>query len=641
VVPRRRGLSGARLPSPLDFLCRFLRRQTVHVPVGLVWGGALLHDAWLHDVPGGMLPSRAYNVSDFRRKLTVKVIHKETTYGRAAEQDTYCPGGRKQFACPAHSSSPDEASYCTCDPSYYGVTHDDCKLCDANFFCPGGDPLGQEQYACTPNSNSPAGSDDGTDCQCNPSYYEPVASDEPSQGPDCVVCPANTYCPGGASNAQCTADSSSPAGSDEGTDCLCNPGYYGSSSQGCARCPAGSYCPGGTAAMAVNIVACPANSNSPEGSTKLSHCTCNPSYMGTDPTDCQLCPAGSYCPGDGAVVTCTANAHSAPGSTSCSCNDGFVRKNDGTCFRCPADHFCPRGDGDYQPTECPENTIAPRGSMYAHDCKCLPGFENSAYADANNWVVVDAGTFADVQQRCVDEDAVIASINTIAEQNAANSKCSECWIGLQRDVSGNGWTNENPSPWYFVDGHEIDFTMWQLGKPDNSGETNVRYKLDGSNAWWDDHPSSASFRGICKKNNVPPRATAVYSPMALGLNTGYIADFFYIGHSVSSLPSDIIERSVPNSESVVDGIPFPSDNSFHLVDGNMPHDQIAGTWTGMLEIMNAGTYQFSTASDDGSHLYIDGTLVVNNGGLHGTERKMVICVHTASHVRSTTEDNVR
>jgi len=127
--------------------------------------------------------------------------------------------------------------------------------------------------------------------------------------------------------------------------------------------------------------------------------------------------------------------------------------------------------------------------------------------------------------------------------------------------------------------------------------------------------------------------------MALGLNTGYIADFFYIGHSVSSLPSDIIERSVPNSESVVDGIPFSSDNSFHLVDGNMPHDQIAGTWTGMLEIMNAGTYQFSTASDDGSHLYIDGTMVVNNGGLHGTERKEVTCVHTASHVRSTTEDN--
>ena len=117
--------------------------------------------------------------------------------GVFVEQDTYCPGGRSQYACPAHSSSPDEASYCTCDPSYYGVTHDDCKLCNANFYCPGGDPLGQQQYACTPNSNSPPGSDDGTDCQCDSSYYEPVPAADASQGPDCVLCPASTYCPGG------------------------------------------------------------------------------------------------------------------------------------------------------------------------------------------------------------------------------------------------------------------------------------------------------------------------------------------------------------------------------------------------------------------------------------------------------------
>ena len=88
--------------------------------------------------------------------------------------DTYCPGGRQQFACPAHSSSPDEAYYCSCDAGYFGVTHNDCKLCDANHYCPGGDPEGQQQYACAPNSNSPAGSNIGTDCQCNAAYYEPV-----------------------------------------------------------------------------------------------------------------------------------------------------------------------------------------------------------------------------------------------------------------------------------------------------------------------------------------------------------------------------------------------------------------------------------------------------------------------------------
>ena len=318
------------------------------------------------------------------------------------------------------------------------------------------------------------------------------------------------------------------------------------------------------------------------------------------------------------MITCTANAHSLPGSTSCSCNDGFVRKNDGTCFRCPADHFCPKGNGDYLPTECPENTIAPKGSMYPHDCKCLPGFENNAYADANNWVTTPAGTFAEAKQSCIDQDAVIASVNTVSEMTAARVKCHTCWIGFQRDVSGNGWTAQNPSPWYWIDGHEIDFTMWMLGKPDKTGEPNTI--CDFENQRWDDYPSDHSFHGICKKNNVAPKCTAVYSPVAIGTNTGYIADFFYIGHGINKLPADVIAKSVPNSEVIEDGIPFPSDHDFHKVDRDMPKDRIAGTWTGMLEVMSAGKYYFSTASDDGSHLYIDGTLVVNNGGLHGTRR---------------------
>lgn len=109
---------------------------------------------------------------------------------------TYCPGGKEQFTCPPFSSSPDEKAYCTCNPGYFGVTHFDCKLCDANFYCPGGDPRGQQEYACPPNSLSPAGSNGGDDCLCAPKFYEPVP-DKTTEGPDCVMCVANTYCPGG------------------------------------------------------------------------------------------------------------------------------------------------------------------------------------------------------------------------------------------------------------------------------------------------------------------------------------------------------------------------------------------------------------------------------------------------------------
>jgi predicted esterase len=46
-------------------------------------------------------------------------------------------------------------------------------------------------------------------------------------------------------------------------------------------------------------------------------------------------------------------------------------------------------------------------------------------------------------------------------------------------------------------------------------------------------------------------------------------------------------------------------------------DQFLFSFDGFIEISEVGTYTFFTASDDGSLLYIDGALVVNNDGLHG------------------------
>jgi hypothetical protein len=46
-------------------------------------------------------------------------------------------------------------------------------------------------------------------------------------------------------------------------------------------------------------------------------------------------------------------------------------------------------------------------------------------------------------------------------------------------------------------------------------------------------------------------------------------------------------------------------------------NNFAVRWTGYLSIRNAGLYTFSLRSDDGSKLFIDRTMIVNNDGLHG------------------------
>jgi len=60
--------------------------------------------------------------------------------------------------------------------------------------------------------------------------------------------------------------------------------------------------------------------------------------------------------------------------------------------------------------------------------------------------------------------------------------------------------------------------------------------------------------------------------------------------------------------------------------------QFALRFTGTLAIPKAGSYTFFTQSDDGSRLYLDGKLVVNNDGLHGmSEKSGKIALQSGAH----------
>ena len=58
-------------------------------------------------------------------------------------------------------------------------------------------------------------------------------------------------------------------------------------------------------------------------------------------------------------------------------------------------------------------------------------------------------------------------------------------------------------------------------------------------------------------------------------------------------------------------------------------DHFAARWTGYLKVATTASYDFQLRSDDGSLLFVDGSRVVDNDGLHGLRARTGILLWKA------------
>jgi hypothetical protein len=114
----------------------------------------------------------------------------------------------------------------------------------------------------------------------------------------------------------------------------------------------------------------------------------------------------------------------------------------------------------------------------------------------------------------------------------------------------------------------------------------------------------------------------------LGLNPGFfdldpvkaapglIAEFFSFGtQSLSALPA--LDSLVPDMLRVDTNINYASTSAAWTGLDSRFVDRFASRHTGYLHVAAAGAYTFYLSSDDGSKLWVDGALAINNDGLHG------------------------
>ncbi|NUO08579.1 MAG: TIGR03663 family protein [Candidatus Brocadia sp.] len=184
-------------------------------------------------------------------------------------------------------------------------------------------------------------------------------------------------------------------------------------------------------------------------------------------------------------------------------------------------------------------------------------------------------------------------------------------------VSRDYW----PLPWYLRDyknakfwGHVIDNPHAPVIVVDQKGEADLKKKLKGDfkkerfvlrpGVWLTAYIQQSLFETkFDKEATTKTTAQPVANISQEELETGLIARYYY---SVECIGTPFLSKVEKNSISFTynDGSKKPYRSPFGI------------EWEGYLSIAQKGVYQFATKSDDGSVVYINGNMVVNNDDMH-------------------------
>ena len=260
---------------------------------------------------------------------------------------------------------------------------------------------------CTPcplfSTHGLLGSVSRQECICDIGYY---AVDKNSDGYFCRECEPGFYCPGDGVRLDCALNHYSTSGAAECVECaensfglrihhrdqcLCLAGSEGTFDDNCTQCPVGSAQPtnfsGSDCQPCVSDLyqdevgqrfckECAGNSST-EGSTgvvSVAGCSCDPGFFGPSEGPCEVCIAGTFCPGGDAVLSCRQHSHSLPGSDTqedCKCVRTFYSTEaGGVCNRCDRGFFC---GGDLSRERCAGNSSSVVGTGVIEGCICDAG----------------------------------------------------------------------------------------------------------------------------------------------------------------------------------------------------------------------------------------------------------------------------
>ena len=134
------------------------------------------------------------------------------------------------------------------------------------------------------------------------------------------------------------------------------------------------------------------------------------------------------------------------------------------------------------------------------------------------------------------------------------------------------------------------------------------------------HPPETYEDRIVKpeaKMEEPKKPTPPPPPPKPVPKPGLVGRYYVLSGTVDDFRP--LENLKPKLRRIEKTIDFPARSSNFGKTGLSSN--FAVQWSGLIRIPKTGAYVFSTVSDDGSRLLIDGRKIVDNGGTHGMEEK--------------------
>ena len=181
-----------------------------------------------------------------------------------------------------------------------------------------------------------------------------------------------------------------------------------------------------------------------------------------------------------------------------------------------------------------------------------------------------------------------------------------------------------PLPWYLRDyknakfwGRVIDNSNAPVVIVDKSGEDNLKKKLKGDykkeryvlrpGVWLVVYIQQGLYEAVYGKETTSKPATQMIAKVTKDeLEQGLKGEYFYNVECIGPPFMSKIEKG---------SISFAYND-----ETKKPYRSPFGIrWEGYLSIIQKGLYQFATKSDDGSLVYIDGNMVVDNGDIHALQ----------------------